>query len=334
MKQSVRSMHLGSASWITDYSGTPVQYLQYLPFGQQFINQRTSGYNERFTFTGNAPCKGKRIPLNTIKYNEQRDEETGYGYFGARYMDHELMTMWLSVDPLADKYPSISPYAYCAWNPVKLVDPDGKDVYINGEQADRAVERLQTDKMKITRDPETGQLSVDIGKYKRRNLSKDEKMIYDAIMSENVTVQVTASATHKATDDKGNLVDAYYGDDGKSYQTYGGSFHGASYSEHDGSGCAFTRCFMDVDLMDKNGFNQGVPHEISEQYLLGKMAIKKKGNIGPAYLNRGQSNSEYLKAHKKAVPQNVSGCMEILGFIEIPYKSVFTYTQQRLNKQK
>ena len=58
---------------------------------------------------------------------KQRDEETGFGYFGARYMDHELMTMWLSVDPMADKYPGISPYAYCAWNPVKLVDPDGRE---------------------------------------------------------------------------------------------------------------------------------------------------------------------------------------------------------------
>ena len=35
------------------------------------------------------------------------------------------MTMWLSVDPMSDKYPSISPYAYCAWNPLKMVDPDG-----------------------------------------------------------------------------------------------------------------------------------------------------------------------------------------------------------------
>ncbi len=61
---------------------------------------------------------------------KERDEETGYGYFGARYMDHELMTVWLSVDPMADKYPSISPYAYCAWNPVKLVDPDGNDWYV------------------------------------------------------------------------------------------------------------------------------------------------------------------------------------------------------------
>ena len=37
------------------------------------------------------------------------------------------MTMWLSVDPMADKYPGISPYAYCVWNPVKLIDPDGLD---------------------------------------------------------------------------------------------------------------------------------------------------------------------------------------------------------------
>ena len=104
--------HLGSASWITNAHGDAVQHLQYLPFGEPFVDQRATDYSERFTFTG-----------------KERDEETGYGYFGARYMDHELMTMWLSVDPMADKYPSISPYAYCAWNPVKLVDPDGRDVW-------------------------------------------------------------------------------------------------------------------------------------------------------------------------------------------------------------
>ena len=112
MEQSVRSKHLGSASWITDFSGVAVQHIQYLPYGEPYINQHPFGYSERFTFTG-----------------KERDAETGYGYFGARYMDHELMTMWLSVDPMADKYPSISPYAYCAWNPVKLVDPNGKDIY-------------------------------------------------------------------------------------------------------------------------------------------------------------------------------------------------------------
>ena len=61
---------------------------------------------------------------------KERDSETGFSYFGARYYDSDLMTGWLSVDPMADKYPSLSPYNYCAWNPVKLVDPDGRDWYI------------------------------------------------------------------------------------------------------------------------------------------------------------------------------------------------------------
>ena len=52
-------------------------------------------------------------------------------------MDHELMTMWLSVDPMADKYPSISPYAYCAWNPVKLVDLDGREIWIKGSNGNK-----------------------------------------------------------------------------------------------------------------------------------------------------------------------------------------------------
>ena len=42
-------------------------------------------------------------------------------------MDYELMTMWLSVDPMTDKYPNISPYAYCAWNPIMAIDPSGMD---------------------------------------------------------------------------------------------------------------------------------------------------------------------------------------------------------------
>ena len=40
-------------------------------------------------------------------------------------MDHELLTSFLSIDRYASKYPSISPYAYCAWNPIKLIDPTG-----------------------------------------------------------------------------------------------------------------------------------------------------------------------------------------------------------------
>ena len=38
---------------------------------------------------------------------------------------------------MSDKYPSLSPYTYCADNPVKLVDPNGEDVWIVGEDGQR-----------------------------------------------------------------------------------------------------------------------------------------------------------------------------------------------------
>jgi RHS repeat-associated protein len=70
------------------------------------------------------------ISVNRYKpfTGKERDEETGYSYFGARYMDADLLTCWLSVDPMADKYPSLSPYNYCAWNPIKLTDPNGDSI--------------------------------------------------------------------------------------------------------------------------------------------------------------------------------------------------------------
>ena len=103
--------HLGSASWITNGNGTPVQHLQYMPYGEPFVNERTSSssYEERYTFTG-----------------KERDSETGFSYFGARYYDSDLMTGWISVDPLADSIPYASPYTYCLNNPIKLKDPNGE----------------------------------------------------------------------------------------------------------------------------------------------------------------------------------------------------------------
>jgi RHS repeat-associated protein len=46
--------------------------------------------------------------------------------YGARGY-YPAMGRFTSVDPLAEKHYNISPYVYCADNPVKLIDPDGRD---------------------------------------------------------------------------------------------------------------------------------------------------------------------------------------------------------------
>ncbi|MCQ2225864.1 MAG: RHS repeat-associated core domain-containing protein [Paludibacteraceae bacterium] len=74
---------------------------------------------------------------------KEKDPESGYHYFGARYYDCEALTGWLSVDPMADKYPSLSPYNYCAWNPVKLIDPDGNEMWKPEVLADGSVNYIK-----------------------------------------------------------------------------------------------------------------------------------------------------------------------------------------------
>lgn len=48
--------------------------------------------------------------------------------FGARLYD-PAVGRWTTMDPLCEKYYSVSPYAYCHNNPVNRIDPDGRDDY-------------------------------------------------------------------------------------------------------------------------------------------------------------------------------------------------------------
>ena len=173
------SDHLGSASWITDGGGDAVQHLQYLPYGERYVDQRMSGYNERFTFTG-----------------KERDEETGYGYFGARYMDHELMTSFVSVDRYADKYPFISPYTYCAWNPIRLIDPSGDSIILRGDtekaksyglkEMQKRTKNLTFEKNERGYVTCTGEAVTEEEKYMEKIIGSDEVIVNLLIQNTNI----------------------------------------------------------------------------------------------------------------------------------------------------
>ena len=45
---------------------------------------------------------------------------------------HPTLSIWLSVDPMSDKYPGVSPYVYCGNNPIRISDPNGKEWWIDG----------------------------------------------------------------------------------------------------------------------------------------------------------------------------------------------------------
>ncbi|MFV0531697.1 MAG: RHS repeat-associated core domain-containing protein [Flavobacteriales bacterium] len=53
---------------------------------------------------------------------KELNEETGLYYYGARYYNPRI-SLWLSVDPLAEQ--TMTPYQYTYQNPVRFVDPTG-----------------------------------------------------------------------------------------------------------------------------------------------------------------------------------------------------------------
>ena len=104
------SDHLGSASYVTDVNAEVRQHLEYMPFGETFVEEVNSQAGQDYLYTG-----------------KEVDRETGLYYYGARYYDPQI-SLWASVDPLAEKYPNVSPFAYVANNPIANIDPDGRRI--------------------------------------------------------------------------------------------------------------------------------------------------------------------------------------------------------------
>ena len=124
------SDHLGSAQFVTDWRGRQYEHIEYTPYGELWIEEVAAGLDKLpFRFTG-----------------KEMDEETGLYYYGARYLDPKY-SRWLSGDPALGEYiPSAGAdtsklagmggvfnvvnlhlYHYAGNNPVKYIDPDGKE---------------------------------------------------------------------------------------------------------------------------------------------------------------------------------------------------------------
>ena len=102
------SDHLGSTSLITDLDGNVAQHVEYIPFGEVFIEERNATWNTPYKFNA-----------------KELDEETGLYYYGARYYDPRV-SVWLGVDPMWEKYQGISVFTFCLDRPVKFEDFDGR----------------------------------------------------------------------------------------------------------------------------------------------------------------------------------------------------------------
>ena len=76
---------------------------------------------------------------------------------------------------MADKYPSISPYAYCAWNPIKLADPNGMEVYKGGSKVAKFSQNIElSDGTKTLYEVITTSGAVKVTRLYNRSFGEDD----------------------------------------------------------------------------------------------------------------------------------------------------------------
>lgn len=92
-----------------------IEETNYYPFGltHSGYNQKNNAISDTYKYQYNAKEKQEELGLNVYDY-------------GARNYDAAI-GRWMNVDPLAEKYPSWTPYHYVHNNPMNLIDPTGME---------------------------------------------------------------------------------------------------------------------------------------------------------------------------------------------------------------
>jgi len=108
---------VGNIRAVTDASGNVIERHDYLPFGDEWCGAGVCG----------APTAGQPRRFT----GKERDRETGFDYFGARYYSGRV-GRFTGVDPVYTWRENLADpqrwnrYAYGLNNPLRYVDPDGR----------------------------------------------------------------------------------------------------------------------------------------------------------------------------------------------------------------
>jgi RHS repeat-associated protein len=116
--------YLGNNRLVADASGNLVQKNYYYAFG---LPQTYGTQQQKQPYKFNGKEMERMLDMNWYDYS-------------ARFFD-PAMARFTTMDPLAEKYYSVSPYVYCGNNPVNAIDPDGRSTWVmnNGDGTYRVV---------------------------------------------------------------------------------------------------------------------------------------------------------------------------------------------------
>ena len=227
------------------------------------------------------------------------------------------------MDPQAEKYYHLSPYAYCASDPVNLVDPDGRKIRITGELNQEALNGLQS----------ISGLDLELDKDNYLFIKNDldntgefdnmeSELLARIINDNNIYVNIRTLNTQETVQNVNNYV-------------LGGSFNGNIYDKN--SNVVYTLQTVDPQILNSISSVNSKPgadmlHEVSESYEGALIAREESRSIG----NSKEEPFFYNKSHERAYPQSGKVKADLIGnkiFISVKGKHIATITLKRYNHE-
>ena len=184
----------------TTYPAATVQKTQYYPSGLPW--KSNSG-----DYPGSQPYKYGGKEFVEMHGLDEYDSDARWYY--------PAIMRTTTPDPLAEKYYDISPYAWCANNPVRFVDPDGREVRVAKEYQEQFRNDLQNvfgDRTNMLSFKDNGTIQLD-GKTKdfTKGMTKDQKGafkgLYKAMNDKQVTSVVYADNYNITIDNEKKSID-------------------------------------------------------------------------------------------------------------------------------
>lgn len=112
----VQDYHGNNRMVVNAYTNEVEQINHYYPYGALMGDISTNPDEQKYKYGGKELDRTYGLDLHD---------------FEARQQDPIIGGRFTSVDPMAEKYYSISPYAYCVGDPINCIDPDGRDAIIS-----------------------------------------------------------------------------------------------------------------------------------------------------------------------------------------------------------
>jgi RHS repeat-associated protein len=260
--------HLGSVRVVLDGDGTVEQVNDYYPSGTLMYTS-TNGTVQPYKF-------GQKELERTLPLDEYD--------FGARWMDPTVGARFTTMDPLCEKYYSISPYAYCHGDPLNFIDPDGRDLILHGDSTNisNSLEQIQNgagEGISIYYSDADSNLKYQISDgYDTSLLSEQAKLLIKIIDNHNIIVNINAISRNELGDGRWFVAGGFLG------------------NEVMDNGTIIANQVINprqLAIMDEAGSpGQNIFHEISESY-----------NGAELRLQGVDSSNLYNAAHKTAMPQ-------------------------------